>query len=184
MTSPFISTINQLLSFLVVGGQIIAVVLLLLILFYKKSPLLKFVGENGYLFAFIVSLTAMSGSLFYSEVAGFTPCVLCWYQRILMYPQAILLAVALWKGDRRINDYLIVLSAIGALIATYHYFLQIGVLPELPCSVTGFSVSCSQVFIMNLGYITIPMMALTAFLLLILLALINKKIRVEPKLKV
>jgi len=134
----------------------------------KRLSIFDFAANNAFLFAFIVALVAMSGSLFYSEVAGYTPCTLCWYQRILMYPQVILFGVVLWKSERRTADYHIALSALGAFIAGYHYLLQIGILPELPCSATGFSVSCAQVFTMNFGYITISMMSLTAFALIIL----------------
>lgn len=173
---PSTALINQILSVSVIAGQVIFILLLVLLFFYwrRRKVFLDFIANNAYLFAFIIALTAMSGSLFYSEIAGFTPCILCWYQRILMYPQVILLAVALWKGDRKTADYHIVLSAIGAFIAAYHYLLQIGVLPELPCSATGFSVSCAQKFVMNFGYITIPMMALAAFLLIIILMVIQK----------
>lgn len=174
--SPFVITINQALAVLTVIGQIIAIVLLAsLIVFRKKqSPFFAFISNNAFLFSFIVALVAMSGSLFYSEVAGFTPCVLCWYQRILMYPQVIFFGVALWKGEKRTADYHIALSALGAFISVYHYLLQIGVLSELPCSAVGFSVSCAQKFVMNFGYITIPLMAFTAFVSIILFMLVTK----------
>ena len=73
-----------------------------------------------------------------------------------------------------ISDYIMVISTIGAVIAGYHYLLQIGILPELPCSAIGFSVSCAEKFIMSYGYITIPMMAFTAFVLIILSMVFQK----------
>lgn len=168
-----ISTANLILSSLTVIGQaIIGFAVILLIIHNEK--LIRFFGKNAILFSFIVALIATLGSLFYSEIAGFEPCKLCWFQRILMYPQAFLLGMAFWKKDKSMRDYSIVLSAIGAVIAGYHYLLQIGVAPDLPCSAVGYSVSCSQRFVMNFGYITIPMMALTAFMLILLFMFGNK----------
>lgn len=126
------------------------------------------------LLAFVVSLVATSGSLFYSEVAGFVPCTLCWYQRILMYPQVVLLGMALWREDEHLADYHIALSLLGATIAGYHYLVQIGVLGEPLCSAAGNSISCAQRYINEFGYITISMMSLTAFLLIALLMVVGK----------
>jgi disulfide bond formation protein DsbB len=175
--SPFVETIRTILPILAVAGQVIIVFLAVLLIFGRKKwpSVFNFTAGNSFLFAFMVALTATAGSLFYSEIAGFTPCVLCWYQRILMYPQVLLFGAALWKSEERITDYITVMSVVGAFIAGYHYLLQIGVLPELPCSAVGFSVSCAQVFTMSLGYITIPLMAFTAFLIIILLMTVKKK---------
>ena len=175
--SLFAAAIIKILPVLAVVGQVVVVFLIILLLVGRKKwfPVFNFVADNSFLFAFIVALTATAGSLFYSEIAGFTPCVLCWYQRILMYPQAILFGTALWKNENKTADYHIVLSGIGAVIAGYHYLLQIGVLPELPCSAVGFSISCAQIFTMSFGYITIPLMAFTAFSLIILLMVVKKQ---------
>ena len=163
------STITQILSYLTVSAQVLSVFLLAALLARRSfAGQLKFFGDNAILFSFIVAATAMGGSLFYSEVAGFEPCTLCWYQRILMYPQVFLLGLALLRKERVIIPYSICLSAVGAGIAGYHYLLEIGVVPELPCAATGYSAACSQRFVLNLGYITIPMMAFSAFILILL----------------
>ncbi|OGF23898.1 hypothetical protein A3H66_01205 [Candidatus Falkowbacteria bacterium RIFCSPLOWO2_02_FULL_45_21] len=119
----------------------------------------------------------MLGSLFYPEIAQYAVCRLCWYQRIFMYPQAILLGLAAWRQDKNIALYSIILSAFGALIAAYHYYIQLsGALAAVPsCSAVGYSVSCSERFIMQFGYITIPLMSLTAFLMIILIMVLQKK---------
>jgi len=173
----FVETVKIILPILTVIGQVVIVFLVILLLAGRKRwPLVfNFTADNSYIFSFIVALTATSGSLFYSEVAGFTPCILCWYQRILMYPQVLLFGTALWKSEEKITDYTIVMSVVGAFIAGYHYLLQIGVLPELPCSAVGFSVSCAQIFTMSLGYITIPLMAFTAFVMIMLLMAVKKR---------
>ena len=121
-------------------------------------------------FAFTVSLVATLGSLFYSEVLGFEPCKLCWFQRILMYPQSVLYLVAFLSKKKDVFLYTLPLSIIGVVIASYHYLLQRGVTPLTPCGVVGYSVSCSTNFFMEYGYITIPMQSLTAFVILTLLA--------------
>lgn len=92
-----------------------------------------------------------------------------------MYPQVLLLGIALFKKDKGISDYIISLSVIGALIALYHYLLQIDVAPEVSCDIVGYSVSCVQRFVMQFGYITIPMMSFTAFLLITMLMFLNKR---------
>lgn len=178
--------VSQTLSLLTVLGQIIIVVLLISFLLKKTGkhvPLLAFVQKNAILFAFIVAFIATTGSLFYSEIAGYDPCKLCWFQRIFMYPQVLLLGIALLKKDRGIAPYCIVLSVVGTTIAAYHYLLQLGIAPELSCGVVGYSVSCAQLFVMHFGYITIPMMALTAFLMIVffLLCIPMKKLEVETK---
>lgn len=157
--SSAVSVVNQLLGILTIVGQ--AAIIL-------AWPFRAFISKNALLSAFLVALIATSGSLFYSEIAGYEPCKLCWFQRIFMYPQVILLGLALWKKDYGIKFYGIVLSSIGAVIAGYHYLLQLGVAPALPCAAVGYSVACSQRFVLQFGYITIPMMALTAFLLIII----------------
>lgn len=139
----------------------------------SKKPLLTFFASKGLFLAFIVSLTAMLGSLFYSDAAHYTPCKLCWYQRIFMYPQVFLLGIALYREEKHIAIYAAALSFIGGIIALYHYFLQISVVPDImPCDQLGYSASCSESFVTNLGYITIPMMAFTAFCLLLALELV------------
>ena len=148
----------------------ILVLVILAAAFLRKEKVLRFFGDNAVLFALIVALIATSGSLFYSEIAGYEPCKLCWFQRIFMYPQVLLLGLALWKKEgKQIAPYSVLLSSIGALIAGYHYLLQLDLVPSLPCSAVGYSVSCSQRFVMQFGYITIPLMAFTAFLLIIVL---------------
>jgi len=172
--------VNRILSLVTVAGDIL---ILLFIIFFllKKLSLIKLLSRYSFHFALIVSLIATLGSLFYSEIAKFEPCRLCWYQRIIMYPQVILISLAIIKKDRHLADYLMALSAVGVLISSYHYYLQRGGQSIFPCSVVGYSASCSTRFIMEFGYITIPMMALTAFILIIILMVISK-IKPSPRI--
>ena len=125
--------------------------------------------------ALLVSLTSVLGSLYFSEIRGFVPCKLCWYQRIFMYPQAVILAIAMSRKLKDIFSYTLVLSFIGGVIALYNYFLQISPNPYAPCEVIGFSVSCNERFFTYFGYITIPWMSLSAFVIIIFLSLLNLK---------
>lgn len=163
--------IHQILAILTVLGHVILIILLLN--FFRPLKLGKYnfskiVSQNAYLFVFIISLIATLGSLYYSEVAKFTPCELCWYQRIFMYPQTILFLLALYKDQAIIHPYSLGFSAIGGSISLYHYLLQMKVVDISVCPVVGYSVSCGDSFVKEFGYITIPMMALTAFSLMIM----------------
>lgn len=158
---------NLIFSTLAVIGQIIiAITLVVLFVSWRKKrshKLLDFLNRHAILFAFIVALVSMTGSLTYSELVGYTPCELCWFQRILMYPQVAILGIALLKKDKSVQDYSIVLSILGVSIAAYHYLLQRGVVAVSSCSAVGAAVSCAQVPFLQFGYITIPMMSFTAF---------------------
>jgi len=175
--SPLVNAANQILSLLTIAAQIGIAIFLAALLSDQGAmqKLLRFVSKNALLLSLIVAFTATLGSLFYSEIAGFVPCKLCWFQRIFMYPQAILFAIALWKNDKHVNTYGIALSGVGAFIAGYHYLLQREIVPSLPCSAVGYSPSCSQVFVLNFDYITIPLMAFTAFLSLLVLQIAIKR---------
>lgn len=112
--------------------------------------------------AWIQSIVATLGSLYFSEVMKFPPCVLCWYQRIFMYPLVFILAVGMVRKDKKIHTYVLPLSLTGLSIAIYHNLLYYQILPEsvAPC-VAG--VSCTTKFIQWFGFVTIPLLSLIAF---------------------
>lgn len=117
--------------------------------------------------ALVVALTALIGSLYFSNIRGYTPCVLCWYQRIFMYPLAFILAIGIGVRDRAVARYVIPPALVGTAVAVYHVLLQkTDWLPETPaCKV---SVPCSSDYIYWLGFITIPVLSLTAFVLILI----------------
>jgi disulfide bond formation protein DsbB len=131
--------------------------------------------NNSFKLILIVSGLATLGSLYMSEIRGLTPCRLCWFQRIFMYPQFVILSVAVFKRLKEVFPYTLVLSLIGGLIAIYHYFLQINPNPYAYCGDVGFSVSCSERFFTYFGYITIPWMSFNAFLIIFLISFLNLK---------
>lgn len=116
--------------------------------------------------AWTVSLVATLGSLFFSEVMLLPPCVLCWYQRICMYPLAIITTVGLVSKDLGVAKYAWPLALIGLAVAGYHNLLYYHLIPEsiTPCA-TG--VSCTDRQIEWFGFITIPLLSLTAFCIIV-----------------
>ena len=171
------SFILKTLPALTLAAQIIFVITLLLYILSEKAKarITQFIKTRALLLAFFVALAGTLGSLFYSEVAGYEPCRLCWYQRIFLYPNVILLGLALYKKDKGIIPYGITLSIVGGAIAFYHYLIQRGIAPELPCSAVGYSTSCAQIFVMSYGYITIPLMALTAFVFILSILILGRE---------
>lgn len=129
-------------------------------------PLSRVLHEYGLYLAWVVSLVATGGSLYFSEVMGFVPCELCWWQRVLMYPQALILGIASYRDDRRIVTYALPMSLIGASISTFHYLQE--KVPAFRTPACGGDVSCFTPWINWFGFITIPFLALTAFLLIAL----------------
>jgi disulfide bond formation protein DsbB len=121
-------------------------------------------------FAAAVAIVAALGSLYYSEVADFLPCRLCWYQRIAMYPLAAILAIAAVRGDRHVRWYALPLAVVGAGISIYHILVEH--YPSLESGACDPTNPCSIIWVEKLGYLTIPTMALSGFVLIaVLLAL-------------
>lgn len=125
------------------------------------------VGREALALALLVALGATAGSLYLSEVAHFVPCRLCWYQRIAMYPLAPVLGLAAWRRDLSVRPYGLVLAGIGLLIASYHALLER--FPWLDTGACEADNPCTLVWVRELGYVTIPLMAATAFAVIALL---------------
>ena len=117
--------------------------------------------------AFVVAAVATGGSLFYSQVALFTPCEFCWFQRILMYPLSILTLLIAVRGDNRAARYLIPLPVVGAGTSIYHMLIERRVVGEPPACSATVPGGCGINWLVHhsFGYLTIPELALTAFLL-------------------
>jgi disulfide bond formation protein DsbB len=175
-----IETITTLLALLtlIANIAIILTVIAWVVNKYKPLPFLapikQLIRKHGLLLLLIIPLSAIAGSLYYEIHANFEPCLLCWWQRIFMYPQAVLIVAALYYKTRDIVKYLIPLSILGALTSGVHYFEQTQarlaphIDPFVTCSYGD--VSCSSSYIFQFGYITIPLMTLTAFILIIIIS--------------
>jgi len=129
--------------------------------------------ETAWLLVFggwLIAGSATLGALFFSEIMELPPCVLCWYQRIFMFPLVLLLPLGLFPFDPRIARYALPLAAVGGLIAAFHLLLVAGVIPEQirPCSQ---GVPCSETQIEWLGFVTIPLLSALAFSTIVALLL-------------
>lgn len=132
--------------------------------------MLKTIKENLGEIILYLSITSILGSLFFSEILKLPPCVLCWYQRICMYPIAVIAAVCIWKKDKNLPFFVLPLSAIGTVIAAYHNLLYYKIIPEslAPC-INGISCTAKQLEVF--GFLTIPLLSLLAFLSIDFLAI-------------
>ncbi len=152
----------------------IASVIALFILFFrpKENKFLGFIDKHYLTLGFIISLSSALFSLVYSEIVGFLPCALCWYQRIFLFPIPFIFGSAIWHKDRKIVKYILPLLSVGFLISVYQNFgYYFGDTGNLPCDASG--VSCYQALVSEFGgYISIPMLALTIFFALISIVLV------------
>lgn len=126
---------------------------------------MKLLKKNILYIAWLQSLAATLVSLYYSEIMHYSPCVLCWYQRILMYPLVVLIAVGILRKDKQLDQYILPLSLTGLLVSFYQILLQKGLLPEsvAPCAIGA---SCTVKYVGYFGFITIPVMSFAAFLVI------------------
>jgi disulfide bond formation protein DsbB len=114
--------------------------------------------------ALLAAWVAMCGSLFFSEVLGWRPCLLCWYQRILMYPLAVLLAIGIIRRDRGVYAYVLPFSIAGIGVSLYHHLLIKTDWFSTPACVVD--VPCTVDYLNWFGFMTIPFLALTAFVII------------------
>lgn len=173
---------NAVLSFFsigsVIGEALIVLGAVLYGLTFVTSPRSVFnrfgamLGRNAVVIVFSITTLATLGSLTFSEILRLAPCQLCWYQRIFMYPQVIILGIGMFLNDIRVRMYSLALSLIGFLIAVYHILVQF--FPgTFQC--TDEVAKCSQKQVEMFGYITIPVMSATAFGIMILVLLLSLK---------
>ncbi|OME75955.1 disulfide bond formation protein B [Paenibacillus sp. FSL A5-0031] len=124
--------------------------------------------------AWMVAVVATLGSLYFSEIRGFIPCELCWYQRILMYPLSLILGIAAFYDEYKIKKYVLPLSIMGIFVSTFHYMEQKipGFAAIKPCTQ---GVPCNVQYINWFGFVTIPFLALTGFVLITVILLIKRR---------
>jgi disulfide bond formation protein DsbB len=150
-----------------------ATVIIMRVAFGKESTLIKKIVIYALPVGFIFSFLAIAGSLTYSEIYALPPCLFCWWQRVFIYPQVILFAVAWYRSEKNYNEssifyYSLPLSIIATLTSVYHMLLERGVLsPGGACVANG--TSCAIVSTQVFGFITIPVMAFTIGITLVLL---------------
>ena len=173
------------LAALGVVGQVLAALLLLLILLWlfgfrlPLRTLLRWTWGYELWRAFLGAAVATGGSLFFSEVAHFVPCELCWYQRICMYPLSITTLLMALADDHRAARYLLPLPLVGAAVSTYHLLVENGVVKQTQACLLSAPGGCATKWINEFGFVTIPTLALTAFAL-VFAALLFSVLEPEP----
>ena len=125
--------------------------------------------ESALIMIAVITSGAMIGSLYFSEVVNYMPCKLCWYQRIAMFSMAILSVTAVIRKERVLAPYLIVLSAVGLVVSTYHFLLEW--FPQLESDVCSLDVPCTAVWFREFGFVTLSFMAGSAFIAVIAFSL-------------
>lgn len=177
MNAETIAIINLIFSIGTLVFMAISLFLLIGILTKDKGNIFSFVAKNTLLLVFLVSLAGMLGSLAYEHVVGFAPCMLCWYQRIVMYPITLIsgLAYLHHKQSSEVLDYSLFLAGIGAAIGAWHNIEKVIGKEVISCDATG--PSCLQTFVDGFGFIDIPVMSLTFFVLIVLLILTRKRFK-------
>jgi Disulfide bond formation protein DsbB len=170
-----VSTVELFYALLALVANALVIGLVALAVSARRSPaarasldgLRSSLGSAALLAAFVVAALATIGSLYFSEVAHFEPCRLCWYQRIAMYPLVVILGISAWRRDPGVRRYAAPVAVIGALIATYHYALEW--LPWLDSGACSASTPCTIIWFREFGFVSLPYLALSAFLLIVAL---------------
>lgn len=169
---------TSLLSLVALGGAV------LLILARLLAPHVGFAAEAvravssvAVPLAWLVATSATLGSLYFSEVAHFTPCRLCWYQRTAMYPLAVILFVAMLRRDRSVKWYAVPVAALGAVVSAYHYLIEWK--PSFDSGSCDVTVPCTIPWFRELGFVTLAFMAFAGFVAIITLLTVRYEDRYE-----
>jgi disulfide bond formation protein DsbB len=141
---------------------------------WLPDVLVPMFDRYGLLLAAVLPVLAVPLSLWYSEVVGFTPCPLCWFGRTMMYPLAIILAIAAWRKDKRVYVYAFPLAMLGFLITGYQHLLQVGVVSGGLCDALGGD--CAKRYVFEFGFVTLPYFGAVVFGVTALLLWIVRKI--------
>ena len=139
------------------------------------SFVLNLIKKYAIYLAFLQVWTAVLGSLYFSEIKGLTPCFLCWVQRIFMYPLIFIFTVAILRRDKNVAYYVLPLSISGALVGLYQYLLQMTPLSRVELATCSATAPCSAIQIMFFGFITIPFLSMSAFIVITTLMLVILK---------
>lgn len=137
----------------------------------RADPAITDVAWSRLFAAWLVALTATLGALFISEVMGRAPCWLCWHQRVLMFPLAVILAIASFRSDVAVRPYALALAGLGWPIAAYHSLLYAGLISTSIIEPCGAGPSCSGAGMTVLGVVPIPYLSVAAFTAILLLLL-------------
>lgn len=172
MDTAAVQVFTSILTLVTLAGSAISLTAWLLApRWAPAAAVARSVGESGLWLAAVVAVGATLGSLYFSEIANFQPCKLCWFQRIAMYPLAPILLVAAIRRDRSVGWYVYPIAVIGAGIAGYHALIEWR--PSLDGGACGaFGPSCTDVWFREFGFVTLAFMALVGFLSIMVFTLL------------
>jgi Disulfide bond formation protein DsbB len=172
--------VSLFLALLALLAEVVAVALVAAVVVHAVRPaarwppeLLDAVRPVALVMAACVAVVSTLGSLYYSEVANFPPCRLCWFQRIGMYPLAVILPIAAWRRDAPVRWYAVPLAVGGGLVSVYHVLIER--YPSLESGSCDPANPCSIIWVERLGYLTIPTMTLSGYALIAILLLLAKE---------
>ncbi len=163
--SDIVATFNSLLA---TGGIFVFLAATVLVVdMYSSRSLAPLVRGYGLLLAFVLTVAGSALTLVYSEMFGFVPCGLCWMQRVFLYPQVFILALAVWYKQHFAAGYGLLLSVLGLSIAAYQHYLQMGGRELVTCPTSGGD--CATRFLFEYGFVTFPLLSVMLFFFLICL---------------
>lgn len=169
--TDFVQVFSSVMGLVVLCGGIVTVAALVVPGARWSGAWIANVRQSSLWLVCAITCGAMVGSLYFSEVANYEPCKLCWYQRIAMYSMAIISLVAVILRDRAVARYTIVLASAGLIVSTYHYLLEW--YPSLESDVCSVDVPCTTVWFREFGFVTLSFIAGSAFITVIALSVVS-----------
>lgn len=161
--------VNKIVSIAIILMQIFLVVGIVYFIKHRKdvdNKIINIASENGGIISAALVFGGIVLSLFYSEIAGYQACILCVVQRWLLYPQILIILIGMYY--KKASAYMVAyaLSFLGLIVALYHNYIDYGGGDFFACDALGAGISCTRRYVLEFGYVTIPMMSLTAFALI------------------
>jgi len=169
MNPPSIMVVNRFLGILALVAMGVTVVAVVMLVTRRVPPWAR---DLAIPFAASIALVTTLGSLYYSEIAGYPPCTLCWYQRIAIYPQVVVLGVAALRRDVEVWRTSVPLAVIGAAISVWHVVIERNPSLAGPCDPAN---PCTIKWVEEFGFLTVPTMALVAAAAFIALTLLARR---------
>ncbi|HSK24343.1 MAG TPA: disulfide bond formation protein B [Egicoccus sp.] len=167
MLTSVVERLLALLALVAMGISLVSVLALI------RGRVPAWLAEAALPLAAAVAIVATGGSLYLSEVAGYIPCALCWYQRIAMYPLVVVVGVAALRRDLTVWLTALPLAVIGAAIAAWHVAVER--VPDLGSGVCDPTAPCTILWVEEFGFLTIPTMALIGFITIAMLVLVARR---------
>lgn len=163
--TDFMQVFSSVMGLVVLCGGVMTLIALVVTRTAWAESWLTTVRQSAHLIVCGIAWGAMLGSLYFSEVANYQPCKLCWYQRIAMYSMAVVSAVAVIIRDRSVFRYTLALAAVGLVVSTYHYLVEW--FPSLESDVCSADVPCTTIWFREFGIVTLSFIAGSAFIAVI-----------------